>query len=149
MPQWAGFLALLRALLPLIAAAANLNVSLTETAQFSAALRILARLSLPGLVAPQLMASLTAALNAVASLQASLGVSPLQLGFPAIQLRVSLKLSALLSTLSARFGLNLSGGGGSLLAALLALLPNLPFVPTSLATSASVQAALQMSASPR
>jgi hypothetical protein len=120
MPQWAGFLALLRALLPLIAAAANLNVSLTETAQFSAALRILARLSLPGLVAPQLMASLTAALSAIASLQASLGVSPLQLGFPAIQLRVSLKLSA--------------------------LLPNLPFVPTSFATSASVQAALQMSA---
>ena len=39
MPQWAGFLALLRALLPMIAAAANLNVSLTETAQFSAALR--------------------------------------------------------------------------------------------------------------
>ena len=129
MPQWAGFLALLRALLPMIAAAANLNVSLTETTQFSAALRILARLSLPGLVAPQLMASLTAALNAVASLQASLGVSPLQLGFLAIQLRVSLKLSALLATLSARFGLNLSGGGGSLLAALLALLPNLPFVP--------------------
>ena len=61
------------------------------------------------------MASLTAALNAVASLQASLGVSPLQLGFLAIQLRVSLKLSALLATLSARFGLNLSGGGGSLL----------------------------------
>ncbi|MFZ0021002.1 MAG: hypothetical protein WAL10_27110 [Acetobacteraceae bacterium] len=146
MPQWAGFLALLRALLPMIAAAANLNVSLTETTQFSAALRILARLSLPGLVAPQLMASLTAALNAVASLQASLGVSPLQLGFLAIQLRVSLKLSALLATLSARFGLNLSGGGGSLLAALLALLPNLPFVPTSFATSASVQAALQMSA---
>ena len=32
MPRWAGFLALLRALLPLIGAAANLNVSLTETA---------------------------------------------------------------------------------------------------------------------
>ncbi len=145
MPQWAGFLALLRALLPLISAAANLNIGLSETAQLSAALRVLARLSLPALVAPQLTASLTAALNAIASLQASLGINPLQLGFPAVQLRVSLKLGALLSTLSARFGLNLSGGG-NLLAALLALLPNLPFVPTSFATSASVQAALQMRA---
>ena len=145
MPQWAGFLALLRALLPLISAAANLNVSLAETAQFSAALRILARLSLPALVAPHLMASLTAALNAVASLQASLGVNPLQLGLPAIRLRISLKLNALLAALSARFGLNLSGGG-NLLAALLALLPNLPLVPTSFATSAAVQAALRMGA---
>ncbi|HEX5327812.1 MAG TPA: hypothetical protein VFW75_14175, partial [Acetobacteraceae bacterium] len=51
---------------------------------------------------------------------------------------------ALLPALSARFGLNLSGG--SLLAALLALLPNLPMVPTSLATSDVVQAALRAQA---
>ena len=134
MPRWGGFLALLK-LLPMIAAAAKLNVSLSETAQLSAALRILAQLSLPVLAMPQLMASLTAALYAVASCR-RVSVPVLQLGFPAIQLRVSLKLGALLPTLSAHFGLNLSGGGGSLLAALLALLPNLPLVPTSLATSA-------------
>jgi hypothetical protein len=144
LPQWAGFLAWLRGLLPLVSAAANLNISLSATAQFSAALRILARLSLPALVAPQFMASLTAALNAVASLQASLGINPLVLGFPAVQLRVSLKLGALLGALSAQFGLNL--GGGNLLAALLALLPNLPFIPTSFATNVNVQAALQASA---
>jgi hypothetical protein len=146
LPQWVGFLAWLRGLLPLISAAANLNASLSATAEFSAALRVLARLSLPALAAPQLMASLTAALNAVASLQTSLGINPLMLGFPAVQLRVSLKLSALLAALSAQFGLNLSGDSGSLLAALLALLPNLPFVPTSFATGAAVQAALQAGA---
>jgi hypothetical protein len=70
MPQWAGFLAWLRALSPLVAAAANLNLNLSETAQFSAALRVLARLSLPALVAPQLMASLTAALGIQAVLSA-------------------------------------------------------------------------------
>jgi len=94
-----------------------------------------------------LMASLTAALSAVMQLQASLGLPVLQLGFPAIQLRVQAKLGALLPVLSARFGLNLSGGGAaSLLAALMSLLPNLPLVPTSLATSAVVQAALSAQA---
>jgi hypothetical protein len=148
MPQWAGFLAWLRGLLPLVNAAVSLNVSLAATADFAAAVRILARLSLPALVAPQLMASLTAALNATASLGASLGLNALQIGFPAVRLQVSLKLGALLaalSALSAQFGLAL-GGGGNLLAALLALLPNLPLQPTSFATSANVQAALQASA---
>ncbi len=146
MARWGNFLALLRLLAPMIAACAQLNISLSETAQLSAALRMLARLSLPPLAMPQLMASLTASLSAVAQLQASLGLPVLQLGFPAIQLRVQAKLGALLPALSARFGLNLGGGGGSLLAALLALLPNLPFVPTSLATSAVVQAALSAQA---
>lgn len=146
MARWGNLLGLLGLLAPMIAAAAQLNVSLSETAQLSAALRVMARLSLPALAAPQLMASLTAALSAIASLQASLGVNPLQLGFPAIQLRVQAKLGLLLPALSAKLGLNLSGGGGSLLAALLALLPPLPALPTSLATSAVVQASLQASA---
>jgi hypothetical protein len=145
MSQWAGFLAWLRGLLPLVNAAASLNVGLSATADFAAALRVLVRLSLPALVAPQLMGSLTAALNAVASLGASLGVNALQIGFPAVRLQVSLKLGALLAALSAQFGLALSGGG-NLLAALLALLPNLPLQPTSFATAANVQAALQAGA---
>ncbi len=145
MARWGSLLGLLGLLAPMIAAAAQLNVSLSETAQLSAALRVMARLSLPALAAPQLMASLTAALSAIASLQASLGVNPLQLGFPAIQLRVQAKLGLLLPALSATLGLNLSGGG-NLLAALLALLPPLPALPTSLATSAVVQASLQASA---
>lgn len=147
MASWANFLSLLRMLAPMIAACAQLSVSLSETAQLSAALRVLARLSLPPLAVPQLMASLTAALSAVMQLQASLGLPVLQLGFPAVQLRVQAKLGALLPALSARFGLNLGGGGGaSLLAALMALLPNLPLVPSNLATSEVVQAALSAQA---
>lgn len=146
MARWGNLLGLLGLLAPMIAAAAQLNVSLSETAQLSAALRLMARLSLPALAAPQLMASLTAALSATASLQASLGVSPLQLGFPAIQLRVQAKLGALLPALSVKLGLSLGLSGGSLLAALLALLPPLPALPTSLATSAVVQASLQAQA---
>jgi hypothetical protein len=145
MARWGGFLGGLKALAPMIAATAQLGVSLSETAQLAAALRVLARLSLPALAMPQLMASLTAALSAVASLQASLGISPLQLGFPAVLLRVQAKLGVLLQALQARFGLSLSGGnlgGGNLLA----LLPQLPVVPTSFATSAVVQAALQAQA---
>ena len=146
MASWANFLALLRLLAPMIAACAQLGISLSETAQLSAALRVLARLSLPPLAASQLMASLTAALSATMQLQASLGLPVLQLGFPAIQLRVQAKLGALLPALSARLGLNLSGGGANLLAELLALLPNLPLVPTSFATSEAVQAALSAQA---
>jgi hypothetical protein len=147
MPRWGSFLALLKALCPMIAATAQLNVSLSATAELAAALRIMARLSLPALIAPQLMASLTAALSAVVSLQASLGISPLTLGFPAIQLRVQARLAALLPALSAHFGINLAGVGlPNLLALLLSLLPKLPVVPSSFATSAVVQAAMQMQA---
>jgi hypothetical protein len=150
MPSWRSFLAQLRMLAPMIAALAQLNVSLSETAQLSVALRALIQLKLPALVAPQFMASVTAALSAVAQLQASLGLSmsPLSLGFPALVLRVQAKLALLLPALSAHLGINLSGGAGlaSLIAELLALLPSLPVMPTTLATSAVVQAALQAQA---
>lgn len=140
MARWGSLLALLRLLAPMIAATAQLNVSLSATAELAAALRIMARLSLPALVAPQFMANLTASLSAVASLQLSLGlsVSPLTLGLPAIQLRVQARLAALLPTLAARFGLNVNVSLPNLLALLLSLLPKLPVVPTSLATSAVI-----------
>jgi hypothetical protein len=147
MARWTSFLAQLRALAPMIAAAAQLNVSLSDTAQLSAALRPLTQLALPPLVAPGLMASLTAALAAVAHLQTSLGLttSPLVLGLPKLVLRVQAKLGALLAALSSLLGvrLNLAGAVAALVAELLALLPNLPALPTSLATPAVVQAALQ------
>ena len=143
MPRWSAFLAALRALAPMLAAVAQLNVSLSETAQLSAALRLMARLVLPVLPMPhlQLMASLSAALSAVARLQLSLGVSPLALGLPAVTLRVQARLAALLPGLGIRLGpANLLAEA---LAALLALLPKLPVVPTGFATAAVVQAALQ------
>ena len=145
MLQWRRFLSLLRMLAPMIAACAQLNV--TETAQLSVALRSLGQLRLPALVAPQLMANLTAALTAMAQLQASFGVSPLHLGFPALVARVQAKLALLLPALSAALGIKLTGNLlAGLLAELLALLPNLPALPTTFATPAVVQAALRAQA---
>jgi hypothetical protein len=141
MNLWAALLNLLRSLAPLIAAALHLNVGITAIADFSAAIRILARLQLPALAAPGLMASLSAALSAVASLQLSLGVPVLQLGFPAIRLQIQAKLGALMSALSAHFGLSLQVP--NLLAMLLAMLPKLPMIPTALATAEVVQLAMQ------
>jgi hypothetical protein len=92
------------------------------------------------------MASLTAALSAVASLQASLGVSPLTLGLPAIQLRVQARLAALLPNLSAHFGISAPGLAEDLLAMLLSLLPKLPVVPSTFATSTVVNLAMQAQA---
>ena len=149
--QWGPLLRPLRLLAPLIAASLQLDASISETAQLAAALKVLARVTLPELAMPGLMANLSAALSATASLQASLGIAPLQLGLPAVRLQIQGKLSVLLATLSARFGLNLTApGAGSLLAALLAellaLLPKLPVVPSSLATAEVVQMAIQAQA---
>jgi hypothetical protein len=147
MAQWGSFLAALLALLPLIAVSLQLGINLQAnvSAQLSAALRMLLKLSLPALAMPQLMASLTASLSAVAQLQASLGVNPLQLGFPAIQAMVQAKLALILPQISAQLGLNLAGGG-NLLALLLSLLPKLPAIPTSFATADTVSLAVQAQA---
>ena len=69
------------------------------------------------------MASLTAALSAVRQSAGEPRRQPLQLGFPAIQLRVQAQARRAAAGPVRAFRLNLSGGGGSLLAALLALLP--------------------------
>jgi hypothetical protein len=127
--RWSGFLASLRTLLPLITAAAQLNIGLSETAQLSAALRVLMRISLPLLAAPQFIASMTVALNAVLGLRASLGIDPLQMGFPAVHSQVSLKLQLLLAQIST-----------------LPSLPDLMTVPTSFASNATLESALQASA---
>ena len=158
MPSWQSFLAELQMLAPMIAALAQLNVTLpenlanqSETAALSAALRPLIQLKVPTLAAAQFVASMTAALSAVAQLQAGLGLptSPLSLGLPALVERVQAKLTLLLPALSAQIGINLDNGlsGGSVLSGLiadmLALLPNLPVQPTTIATSAVVQAAMR------
>lgn len=155
--QWGALLRPLRLLAPLIAASLRLNASVTATAELAAAVRVLARISLPALAMPELIASITAALSATASLQASLGISPLQLGLPAVRLQVQAKLTALLATLSARLQLNLSAvlqlsgpsltaALQSLLASLLAMLPKLPIAPGSLVTSDTIKLALQAQA---
>ena len=114
------------------------------TAELAASLRLLRGLTLPTLSAAQLslMAGLTATFSAVARLQAGLGVNPLQLGFPATHDMVSARLAILLPSLSARLGLDLRAP--NLLAEALALLPPLPYCPTSLATPAVLNAALSI-----
>jgi hypothetical protein len=144
-PSWRQFLAALSALVPLIAVAAHLNLNLSEnfSAQLSLALRALLNINLPALPSLRLMASLTAALSAVAQLQASLGVNPLEIGLPAVQLMISARLSVVLQALSSAMGFNLLT---MLLDELLALLPAIPYSPASLATSAVVQAAMSINA---
>jgi hypothetical protein len=144
MSVWAAFLAPLRKLAAMIAAAIHLNVNLAETAQLSASLRALARIALPPLAAPQLMGRLTAALSAVARLQASLGVDPLQVGLPALTAQIQARLNVMLRAVASTFGLKLAGANPeALLAAMLGLLPQLPIVPTSLATAPVVTAAMK------
>ena len=148
MPDWRAFLAALASLAPLLAAAAQLNVSLAMdfSAQLAAALRLLRGIALPGIGAGglSLMASLTAALSAMARLQASLGIPPLELGFAGVQAMVSVRLTAMLAAVSAQ--LRVSVASPNLLAELLALLPALPYCPSTLANAATVQAALSIHA---
>ncbi|MBW4090340.1 MAG: hypothetical protein HIU82_04395 [Proteobacteria bacterium] len=144
MSVWAAFLAPLRKLAAMIAAAIHLNVNLAETAQLSTSLRALTRVALPPLAAPHLMGSLTAALSAVARLQASLGVDPLQVGLPALTAQIQARLNVMLRAVASTFGLKLAGAKPeALLAAMLGRLPQLPMVPTSLATAPVVTAAMK------
>jgi hypothetical protein len=121
MQRWSGLLDALRALAPMLAAVTQLD---TDATQLATALRSLARLALPPLAAPQLLAQLTSALSAVTRLQQSLGINPLQAGLPAVQRSVQEKLATLLPTLQMPP-------------------PALPVMPTSFATPAVVHAATQ------
>jgi hypothetical protein len=148
--RWGGLLRPLRMLAPLIAASLQLGASISDTVQLAAALRVLARINLPALAAPGLVASLSATLSAMASLNASFGAATVKAGLPAVRVQVQARLSALLATLSARFAINLTGIGAAALAQaleqLLAMLPKLPVVPSSLATADVVRLAMQAQA---
>lgn len=139
--QWSVLLAPLRRLAPLIAAAMQLNVSVTETASLAAALRLLAQVKLPALAAPDLMASLTVGLSAVVRLQASLRLDPLQQGPQAVAARIQAKLRVVLAAVASVFGANLTLDAAIPL--LLAKLPALPVVPSSLATQDVIRLAVQ------
>jgi hypothetical protein len=145
MASWRQFLTALSALAPMIAVAAQLNVNLSAnfTASLALAIRPLSALVLPQLPSLSLMASLTAALSAVAQLRASLSIDPLQIGLPAVQEMVALRLSALMQALPACFPFDPLA---LLLDELLALLPPIPYCPTSLATQAVVAAAMSINA---
>jgi hypothetical protein len=149
--QWGALLRPLRLLAPLIAASLQLDASVNDTARIAAALKALAHISLPPLAVPELMASLSAALAATAALQASLGLAPLQAGLPEVRARVHAKLATLLTALSNRLGHDLTPARQSQgtapettpQARMLAQLPKLPVVPSSLATADVVHLAVQ------
>jgi hypothetical protein len=142
---WRQFLAALVALAPMIAAAAQLNVNLSEhfTAALAASVRPLNGLILPPPANAGLMANLTAALTAVAQLRASLGIDPLRIGLPAVREMVSLRLAATMQQLPSQFPFNPLRLAE---AELLSLLPQIPYCPTSLATEAVVSAAASINA---
>ncbi len=151
-PQWPSFLAELRALLPLICIGVQFGIDLRTnfSADLAAAVRAMLTVRLPALPTVNLdvMASLSRQLFAAASLSASLGIAPLQIGFPAVRAMVLARLPALQAALAASFGISLRVP--DLLAALLAFimnnLPRLPPCPTLSITPPIVQAALTMNA---
>ena len=144
LPNFAALLAALLALLPLIAVSLQMSVALDASlaAQLSASIRAMLAISVAAIPAAtlSLMAQLTASLSAVASLQVGLGISPLQVGFPAVQAMLSARLGALLPQISASLGMNVS------LPNLLALLPALPYCPTLAVTAPVVQMAASINA---
>ena len=115
---WMPFLLQLGSLTALLNLMARLNV--TESVALCASLNAMASLRLPALPFPNisLMCNLSAGLSAVAQLGLSLGVNPLQLGFPAIRLMVGATLTATIQML-ARIGISLN-------AALALTAPQLP-----------------------
>lgn len=128
-PAWQPFLAGLRSLLPLICIGVQFGLDLRTnfSADLAAAVRAMLTVRLPALPAANLdaMASLSRQLFAVASLKASLGVSPLQAGLATVQRMVLSKRQALPATAVNN-------------------LPAIPYCPTVAVTPAMVQAALTM-----
>ncbi|HLY57992.1 MAG TPA: hypothetical protein VKS60_20690 [Stellaceae bacterium] len=148
MSAWQAFLNALKSLLPLIAAANQLNLSLNESlhAQLAASLRTLRGIPVPAISPAQLsfMASATATLAASASLQASLGLNPAVAGMAAIRAAVTAKLAAMISLLPSNLRSVMSMPDP--LAVLMSMLPKLPVSPGNTATPAVVQAAMSMNA---
>ena len=141
---WRPFLVRLRALLPMIAVAGQLGLSLSANlaVELGAMLRVMLRIPMPVMTASlSAMASLTAALAAVAQIKLSLGIDdPLALGLPKLQLMVAERVAVTASAVQQSLGLTL--------AELLALLPRVEYCPTLMAPPAVVQAAVALKLPP-
>jgi hypothetical protein len=141
---WQPFLASLVPLLPMIAISVQLGLSLSAdlAANLSMMLRAMLQIKMPTMpsLSLSLMASLTAALSAVAQIKLSLGIDPLQVGLPHVQLMVSEQVALTVSAIETSLGLSLPN--------LLGLLPKLPYCPTLLAPPAVVSAAASLNLPP-
>ncbi len=146
--EWGPFIGGLTPLAMLLTAMAQLNVSAASAAQLATMVNAMAAIRLPALPAASIMqmCQLSAGLSAVAQLGLSLGVSPLQLGFPAVRAMVAANFSATLAAL-ASVGVRLSANLSAALTAGLPGLPGgLPSIP-SFTTSAVVRAAVALDTS--
>ena len=143
---WRPFLLNLSGLAPLISASSQLglNLSASFAAELSAALKAMLAIQMPAMssAALTIAANLTGALDAVAHIGATLGISPMKLGLPAVSAMVSARLQATAQMVQSGLGLSLSA-----LLALLLRLPSIAFSPASLATDAVVSAAMSINTS--
>jgi hypothetical protein len=135
---WRGFLRQLRPLLPLIALAGQLGLTLSASLpeQLAGGVRMMRAIPMPDLpvAAMGLMARLTGLLSAVAQLRRSLGVDPLQLGLPAVTAMVAEQVARVAGTMRQELGCTP--------AQLLAGLPQqMEYCPTLMAPPAVVHAA--------
>ena len=140
---WRAFLRQLRALLPVIAIATqlNLNLSVSLAEQLAPMLRAMLRIPMPVMTATlSLMAELTTALSAVAQVRLALGIDPLALGLPVVRLMVIEQLTATEQMVVQATGVKLPN--------LLALLPQIDFCPSLMATPATVAAAVALNLPP-
>jgi hypothetical protein len=130
----------LRALLPMIAISGQLGLSMSANlaVELGAMLRLMLRIPMPTMPALSLslMASLTAALSAIAQLKLSLGIDPLVIGLPAVRLMVAERVTATANAIQQSFGLSLPN--------LLAMLPRIEYCPTLMAPPAVVNAAMAL-----
>ena len=141
---WRPFLIRLRALLPMIAISGQLGLSMSANlaVELGAMLRLMLRVPMPTMPALSLslMASLTAALSAIAQLKLSLGIDPLLIGLPAVRLMVAERVAATANAIQQSFGLSLPN--------LLAMLPRIEYCPTLMAPPAVVNAAMALNLPP-
>jgi hypothetical protein len=142
---WRAFLSALRALLPVIAIANQLHLTLTANLsdQLSPMIRAMLRIPMPVMTANlSLMASLTAVLSAIAQLRLGLGIDPLEAGLPAVQAMVSARVSAAAMLVEQTTHMSLRE--------LLDVLPKMPvaYCPTLMAPQAVVSAAVSLNLPP-
>jgi len=139
---WRAFLSELRSLLPMIAMLSQLGMTASANLSAELAATVRAMLSIPMPELPRasvtLMASLTASLSAVAQIKLALGVDPLEVGLPRIQMMVAERVSETASLVEQTTGMPLA----SVVAELEQLA--MEYCPTLMAPPAVVQIATSM-----
>ena len=138
MSLWAGFVAQMRALLPVLPLVAQLNLSGDISAQLSQALKAMLSIPMPQMpiASLTLMSSLTSTLAAMAQIRQTLGVDPLSVGLPTLKAMVEDKIQATIRMVESLLGMPLSAVPQLL--APLQVCPALVATPTNVSLAASL-----------